>query len=169
MKNLQTLNIDLLESIENTISSLNDQQYTESMEVLSNATIGQHIRHMLEFYQAIDVAHKTGEIDYDDRKRSLKMESSIEFAKESIEVIKKNIVTYTEDKQIAMSGNYSLDSEKSSTISTSLSRELAFSMEHTIHHLAIIKNALVIQGVKLEENFGVAPSTIRFKNNICAQ
>ncbi len=169
MKNLQTLNIDLLESIENTISSLNDQQYTESMEVLSNATIGQHIRHMLEFYQAIDVAHKTGEIDYDDRKRSLKMESSIEFAKESIEVIKKNMVTYTEDKQIAMSGNYSLDSEKSSTISTSLSRELAFSMEHTIHHLAIIKNALVIQGVKLEENFGVAPSTIRFKNNICAQ
>jgi len=169
MKNLQTLNIDLLESIENTISSLNDQQYTESMEVLSNATIGQHIRHMLEFYQAIDVAHKTGEIDYDDRKRSLKMESSIEFAKESIEVIKKNIVTYTEDKQIAMSGNYSLDSEKSSTISTTLSRELAFSMEHTIHHLAIIKNALVIQGVKLEENFGVAPSTIRFKNNICAQ
>jgi len=169
MKNLQSLNIDLLKTIEETISSINDRQYTESMEILSNATIGQHVRHMLEFYVAIEDATSTGKVDYDARKRSLEMETSVESALETIKLSKNNILSYSSDKALKMSGNYSIDNIEASTISTSLSRELAYSMDHTIHHLAIIKNALKLQGVDLDENFGVAPSTIRYRKELCAQ
>lgn len=169
MKNLQSLSINLLNSIDQTISSLTDRQYTESMQVLSDATIGQHVRHMLEFYEAIEKAHKSGEINYDARKRSLEMETSVKKASEIINKCKEDIVKYTEDIQIEMSGNYSIDNVEASKISSSLSRELAYSMDHTIHHLAIIKNALILQGVQLDENFGVAPSTIRYREELCAQ
>ena len=169
MKNLQSLSIDLLNSIEKTITNLSDRQYTESMEILSNATIGQHIRHMLEFYEAIEIATKNGVVNYDARKRSLDLETSVIKARELIKTSVKNVENYNKDQPIKMKGNYSINDVEASTIVTSLSRELAYTMDHTIHHLAIIKNALILQGVKIDENFGVAPSTIRYRKELCAQ
>lgn len=169
MKNLQSLSIDLLNSIDETINKLNDRQYTESMEILSDATIGQHVRHMLEFYEAIENAIKSTEVNYDARKRSLDLETSVKRASDTIQGFKKNMLNYSEDKKIEMKGNYSINDIDASTISTSLSRELAYTMDHSIHHLAIIKNALILQGVKIDKNFGVAPSTIRYRNELCAQ
>ncbi len=169
MKNLQSLSIDLLNSIDETINKLNDRQYTESMEILSDATIGQHVRHMLEFYEAIGNAIKSTEVNYDARKRSLDLETSVKRASDTIQGFKKNMLNYSEDKKIEMKGNYSINDIDASTISTSLSRELAYTMDHSIHHLAIIKNALILQGVKIDKNFGVAPSTIRYRNELCAQ
>jgi hypothetical protein len=54
---------------------------------------------------------------------------------------------------------------------STLGRELQYNVEHTIHHLAIIKIALrlVAPDIALPEHFGVAPSTIRHRHDACAQ
>jgi len=51
-----------------------------------------------------------------------------------------------------------------------LHRELQYNIEHAVHHLAIIKIGVktLEDSFKLDDNFGIAASTIRNKN-ACAQ
>ena len=47
------------------------------------------------------------------------------------------------------------------SVQTSLGRELAFVVQHTIHHAALIAVLLDILGVRVPADFGYAPSTPR--------
>jgi dihydroorotase-like cyclic amidohydrolase len=50
---------------------------------------------------------------------------------------------------------------------SSSARELAYLLEHTTHHLAMIKISLnnEIEAIKMPENFGVALTTIHHRNS----
>jgi uncharacterized damage-inducible protein DinB len=53
---------------------------------------------------------------------------------------------------------------------TSLGRELAFVLSHTIHHNALISVMAMLMGVSVPERFGYAPSTIAYlEKGQCAQ
>lgn len=55
------------------------------------------------------------------------------------------------------------------SISTNYYRELVYNLEHCIHHQALIKVALLqLNHVTIDENFGVARSTIEYRKQ-CAQ
>ena len=55
------------------------------------------------------------------------------------------------------------------SFATSFTRELFYCDEHTIHHLALIRVGInEIGGYQLNESFGVAPSTIKYRQS-CAQ
>ena len=56
-------------------------------------------------------------------------------------------------------------------IASTIGRELIYNIEHTIHHLAIVKIALkaTVPSISLPAHFGVAPSTIHFRQESCAQ
>jgi hypothetical protein len=45
-----------------------------------------------------------------------------------------------------------------------MERELAYNIEHTIHHMAIIKQSIIehFTYIDLPEYFGVASSTVRY-------
>jgi hypothetical protein len=70
---------------------------------------------------------------------------------------------WEEDKMLMLATSY--DGEELLEIPTSFNRELVYLIEHTIHHLAIIKIGLneAFPTIEIPENFGVAYSTIRFK------
>ena len=51
----------------------------------------------------------------------------------------------------------------SSLIPSSITRELQALSSHTIHHFALIAITLRLHGVKIEADFGVAPSTLRYR------
>lgn len=54
-------------------------------------------------------------------------------------------------------------------IETNYHRELLYNLEHCIHHQALIKVAVLqCESVKIDDNFGVARSTIEYRNQ-CAQ
>ena len=68
--------------------------------------------------------------------------------------------------------NYALASNEEGetmTINTSLHRELQYNIEHAVHHLAIIKIGIksLEDSFKLDDNFGIAASTIRNKKRMC--
>ena len=63
--------------------------------------------------------------------------------------------------------SYGKTDKDSVKIKSSLERELAYNIEHAIHHMAIIKIAVqtVFPKVKLADNFGVAFSTVRYQKS----
>ncbi|MBK7681685.1 MAG: hypothetical protein IPJ26_04015 [Bacteroidetes bacterium] len=66
--------------------------------------------------------------------------------------------------------DYSIDNIVNDTVNSTYKRELAYNIEHAIHHMAIIKIAIenAYSDIVLDKAFGVAPSTIRFQRE-CVQ
>ena len=62
---------EALHDLINVLQQLPGQKlYAAPCEALSNATIGQHTRHIIELYQCLIAGYGAGEINYDDRKRN---------------------------------------------------------------------------------------------------
>lgn len=160
-----------LSMLERLLEKLIPADYTAPVAVLSNATIGMHVRHILEFYACLESGLQQGEVCYDHRKRERLLETSTNAARNRISEIQDFMLGYEVEKNIVLEADIAPDGrEVPLRISSGLQRELLYTLEHTTHHLAIIAIALKImeKGNLLEENFGVAPSTIRSKN-LCAQ
>jgi len=66
--------------------------------------------------------------------------------------------------------NFDQDSRAVKQVKSNLMRELAYNLEHAIHHMALIRIVLNQQfpDVKVDANFGVAYSTIRYNKDQCA-
>ena len=163
-------NIKKLEEIKSLLLQFSEELYTAPRGILSEATIGQHFRHILEFYICLEKGSKTGSVSYDDRERDVLLETDMVFAMKSIGKLIQFLSSLEKDCSLTMKANYSDANEELTTIQTSLYRELAYALDHTVHHLAIVKIALSeeVESVKVDSNFGVAPSTIRYREQ-CAQ
>ena len=139
-------------------------QYTNPCEALSNATIGQHTRHIIELYQCLIEGYAAGEINYDDRKRNPLYENDIPAAINVIREIQKNLEQPDKDVNIFCGTN-----DNSVCIESNYYREVLYNLEHCIHHQALIKVALLsIKDIQIAEGFGVAPSTLQYRQQ-CAQ
>lgn len=163
---LITRNKEKLLEIKGLLSGLPGELYTQPEPVLSDATIGQHFRHILEFYICLMKGTTKGKISYDERERNPLIETRINYASKVIDEIVKFLDTINEDKDIILKASYSSVSNDSEEIRSSLQRELAYALDHTVHHLALIKIALVEENVKVDESFGVAPSTLRYRHYV---
>lgn len=166
---ISNLNVKKLDEINDLLSQVSTELYTKPQTLLSGSSIGQHVRHTLEFYICLEKSLPNKTVCYDDRERNLILENNIELTKDTIAQIKSYLGTINKDVGLSLIANYANDSEEATPISSSLFRELAYTLDHTIHHLAIIKIALKGEdSVVLDKSFGVAPSTIRYQEK-CAQ
>ncbi len=158
-------NIKKLEEIRSLMELLQVDLYIKPKHVLSGATIGQHIRHILEFYICLKKGVKSGTVSYDERERNILIETDMDYARVAIGSVIEFLSLLKEDQSLALKANYSDTSEEQSIIQTSIYRELAYSLDHTVHHLAIVKIALLNEDDKfdLDDSFGVAPSTLRYR------
>ena len=153
---------DILIQLANTINLLNLNEYSYKIELLSNATIGEHTRHIIELFQQLLSGHESGNINYDNRKRDIRLEQNIDFAIKTIG----NIITelHKENKKLKI---ITLSSNKQSIIKSNFERELLHNIEHCIHHQAIIKIGLLyLKKTDTHENFGVAKSTIKYRKTV---
>ena len=159
-----------LQQIKTLIASLEKEQYQYKSQLLSDSTIGRHIRHILEFYLCVIYGVSRGYINYDSRDRDLKLECNPLFAISCIDRICNDIECLSTDQDINLVGNFSSETETLKTIRTTTDRELAYCLEHSIHHQALIKIGLIEQKMDhlINEGFGVAVATIRHKKQ-CAQ
>jgi hypothetical protein len=130
--------------------------------------VGQHVRHIIEFYQCLFEGIPLGIINYDRRKRDRDLENDVHIAQKRIHELKKLIPQFNEDMMLYLEVNYSTENGNNHRIKTSFLRELTYNIEHTIHHMAIIKSTLEesFPYIKLPENFGIASSTIRYRNQV---
>ena len=106
-----------------------------------------------------------GLINYDKRRHEHVYETNIEAALGKIQELIIGIDGITESDEVVLEVSYDKTNEDAIKINSSVGRELAYNIEHAIHHMAIIKIAVqtLFPNVKLAENFGVAYSTVRYK------
>ena len=153
-----------LEELQCLLVQLSDADYVKPITNLSNASIGQHTRHIIELLQCLLQSYETGILNYDNRERNKAVENN---KLDALAALDRIISNYQRDnKQLHL--HQCIDGE-SLEIETNYYRELVYNLEHCIHHQALIKVALFdIENVQINENFGVAQSTIEFKKQ-CAQ
>ncbi len=171
LKQATNQNLEYLKSV---LTQLTDQQFSRPLEVLSNSTLGMHVRHVLEFYKClISATEASGVVDYDARVRDVSLELGTENCLDLISKISEFLTNMEGDTPMKLKANYSFNANEeceSMTIDTTLYRELQFNIEHAVHHLAIIKIGIraLEDAFEIDANFGIAASTIRNKNT-CAQ
>ncbi len=149
----------VLEDAKQFLHQINQQDYIKAIPQLSNSTIGQHTRHFIEFFQCLIQQVPQQQINYCSRKRDLTIESCTNTALQVINDIQKELDHINLDQEIHLYTN----SDSEQYIKTNVARELHYNIEHTIHHLAILKIGLKIQcpDICVSKTFGVAPSTIK--------
>ena len=126
--------------------------------------IGPQMRHCLDFYA--NFLHGLGDsrIDYDARQRDERVESDRGLAAERLE-------SYVHDLQALAPAEFGrevevrMDSPETWTQST-VGRELQALISHTVHHYALIAQELRAHGFEPGEDFGVAPSTLRYQRDL---
>lgn len=160
-----------LHQLQHLVGQFNDHQLARPLEVLNGASIGMHVRHILEFYQCLFEAVTHRDLNYDRRKRDKDMETQTESCLECISFLKKQIDRYQDDFSMQLHADYAVtDGGTPVNVTTTYFRELLYNVEHTVHHLAIIKIGMQALGDAFEigDDFGVAASTMR-NNKLCAQ
>lgn len=146
------------------LEQLSDAEYSFPCPELSGASIGEHTRHIIEMYQCLQNQYKTGIVNYDLRSRNQQIQTDILFAITKIEEVKTNLDLA--NKSLIL--QQVIDGE-TIVIESNYTRELLYNLEHCIHHQALIKVGLLhCNTVAIDENFGVANSTIEYRKQ-CAQ
>jgi len=149
------------------LEQLNDVQYSMECSTLSNATIGKHLRHVIELFQSLEQGYSTGIVNYDKRKRDTRIETDKEFALTLLSEIRNGLNKVNKD--LILESSYDEDSNEVVSIKTNYNREIAYNLEHTIHHMALIRVGInAVSDIQLPENYGVASSTVRHRQE-CAQ
>lgn len=155
--------LTLLEDAKLYLRQISATDYTASIPLLSNSSIGQHTRHFIEFFQCLIQQSTYQVINYDRRERNKQIEQDPGFAFQVIEELSELLPSVPSRTPLTLEFDYSIDHQRTIAVETNFERELLYNIEHTIHHLAIIKIglALAAPGIALPTHFGVAPSTIR--------
>lgn len=153
-----------LDELTDLLGQLSDKEYSQPCEALSNSSIGGHTRHILEMFQCLENSYDSGILNYDSRERNRRIETKIQYAKQFILDVKSglkrdNKIIYLE--QIVNGLAFRIQSN--------YYRELLYNLEHCTHHQALIKVAVLqYDNIVLDKNFGVARSTIEYRNQ-CVQ
>ena len=146
------------------LQRLSESEYSKPVNALAQATIGQHVRHIIEMYLCLVEKYDCAMINYDNRERNKRIETDIPYASGKILFIIENLEK--EDKELVLEH---IIGDKNIITKSNYNRELLYNLEHSIHHQALIKVALHEFGnIFVNENFGVAPSTIQYRKT-CAQ
>ena len=128
-----------------------------------SGSIGEHVRHCLDHVSALLTADPSTPLSYDRRNRGTAVETDPAEALRQIQHLKGALnmwSTRSLDEPIRVTSMLSSSGDAVTGWST-LARELAFVVSHTIHHHAIIGVLLAVHGHPVPERFGHSPSTPR--------
>ena len=164
---INTICTNNLNSMLELLKKITSEEYVIPIKHLNNSTIGQHCRHIIEFYLCYLKGIEENHINFDSRERSITLESNITTCIETINtVIEKLSLLMNNQNAIIFEYNYTLEDSQSNQMNSNSLRELLFCLDHSIHHQALIKVALIELGKEklINDDFGMAYSTIR--NNV---
>lgn len=151
------------------VEQIHVSDFTRPVESLSQSTIGQHLRHTLEFFMCFQQGYENGVINYDRRAHDKLIETDKFIALAAIDGITK-FVNGLQERQLKLEVGYDLEGDDFVTIDTTSTRELVYNIEHAVHHMAIMKIGVreIAPYIDLSRDFGVAASTIRYKGAIAS-
>lgn len=158
---LVAVNVEVLGQMTELLSSLSSEKYGQNND--SDGSIGQHTRHIIEFYECFSEGYQKGVVNYDSRRRNPLVETDPTVATNELQHIIQDLEKITgESKFTVLAESFGQDLIE---VPSSVSREVLYLLEHTIHHMAIIR--LLVKSCSpdhdLPKEFGVAYSTLRYR------
>jgi uncharacterized damage-inducible protein DinB len=162
----------VLRQLGDLLESLTDEQYTQKPVGVVPSSIGGHVRHCVDHVESLLASVDSGAIDYDQRTRGTDVERCRRAAQAALRRLESPVVALAKLPSVMLLWLSVLPSSAApaSEVRTSLGRELAFVLSHTIHHNALIGVMARLLGVPVPGRFGYAPSTIAYlEQKSCAQ
>lgn len=149
------------------LNQLSQEEYSQPCKTLFNNTIGQHVRHIIELFQCLEKGYESGVVNYEKRKRDTAIETDKDMAGRLLLEIHSGLSK--ENKALTLEASYDDNNTEPILFDTNFNREIAYNLEHTIHHMALIRVGInEISSIELPEDFGVASSTVKYRKQ-CAQ
>jgi uncharacterized damage-inducible protein DinB len=127
----------------------------------ASGSIGQHVRHVADHVRALLDLPDTSTLSYDARLRGTRVEREPSCAAEELVRLCIAIEALDDlpfDREVTLS-MVTDGTHAAAAVRSSIGRELAFVLQHTIHHCAIVAILLEGAGRPVPPRFGYAPST----------
>lgn len=169
--NISKACIQILDQLANLLHQVKPSDFSRPSEALSNSTIGQHIRHTLEFFICFEEGYRRGVVNYDKRAHDKLIESDKTIALNTIRRITSFVEQLPENKPLRLEVGYDHHQDQFVSVETNATRELVYNIEHAVHHMAIMKIGVreVAPYVEIAADFGVAASTVRYKEGALSE
>ena len=154
--------IAVLRQLADVIRAMTDEQYRRKPVGVVSSNVGGHVRHCLDHVEALLAALEDGELSYDHRQRGTEVETNREAALDVIWSQERQLLAFplhAESRPLRLSVMVS-SGLPPTEVETTVGRELAFVLSHTVHHNALIAVMALTLGVPVPDRFGYAPSTI---------
>ncbi len=160
----------ILNQLSSVVEQMTEQEFITPSESLSGSSIGQHLRHTLEFFICLEQGFQNGTVNYDKRAHDKLIESDKFIALSYINRIQNFIQSQSLDQKLNLEVGYDLQDHNCVTIETNYFRELTYNIEHAVHHMAIMKIGIreVAPRIAIPQDFGVAASTLRYRESSVA-
>jgi hypothetical protein len=153
-----------LEELASVVAALSPGAYGARLFPNASGSIGDHVRHCLDHVSALVSADPSSCLSYDHRERGTAVETDPVQAVRFIQLLRIKVMvgrwSARLDEPICVISTVAPGGGMLSGMST-LGRELAFVLNHTIHHHAMIGLLATLYGCDVPDGFGFAPSTPR--------
>ena len=154
----------VLEELAPVVAVLSPEAYGARLLPNASGSIGEHVRHCLDHVSALVSADPSSCLSYDRRERGTAVETDPAEALRCIQLLRFKVVvgrwSARLDEPICVMSTMARGGVMLTGMST-LARELAFVLNHTIHHQAMIGLLASLHGRDVPDGFGFAPSTPR--------
>jgi len=161
-------NIESLEQGQQLLKSITLDAYQHRASTITNSSIGEHFRHILDMYLALMTGLDSGLVDINVRRRGAEVETSPESAMNEIQKIKQWLRSLDKDSnpEFRLHTEVAISETKSVDIQSHLTRELIFTSNHAVHHYAIMRIIAKLQGLEVDDALGIAAATASNLRNI---
>ncbi len=162
---LNSTAIQLLEQLAKVTGDLGKHEFTTPLSLLSGASIGQHVRHTIEFFLCLLETPPSGTLNYDLRKHDELIEQNQQLSLSILYNLIGQLEKCQNDYPLTLEASYDLKADCLATMGSSFNRELAYNIEHAIHHMALMKVGILhaFPEISLPTDFGFASSTLRYQ------
>jgi len=150
------------------LDSIDEDSYSRKAEGPWESSIGAHYRHLLDHFLCLIEGLRDFQINYDYRSRKRDIETSLEVARSTTLDLFDTLAAISDDVlQQDCTVVYSIryGDSNTHTVPSVVARELMFCIGHAIHHYAIVKLLCSLRAVTLPNEFGIAPSTLKYQQS----
>jgi uncharacterized damage-inducible protein DinB len=164
---LSTAASRILKQLAQLVNNIEDGDFARPSATLNGSSLGQHIRHTMEFFLCYKSGFEKGVVNYDQRNHDRLIETDRDLALAAIRQMINFVDSLQDEKPLKLEVGYDLIKDEYICVDTNSTRELLYNMEHAVHHMAIMKIGLreIAPYVRLEDDFGIAASTIRYASS----
>jgi len=131
-------------------------------------TVGAHLRHVIEHYDALLFPAVAGEVHYDRRARDRALEQNPALAHARLQTLREHLAQHRlpdMNMPLRVHGVGGMVGELAFNVESSFGRELAFVAAHAVHHFALLQLHCLQNGIDLGADFGKAPATVAFEHD----